>query len=141
MSSSTAATPTAIIPTLDTQSILANPKDIMAYVLRYYFTAPKSVSNTTYAMMASFAETASRYQSVPSNLVAQVEADLQNVYNRFFPIESTTVNISSSDNGDGSYNIIVQVSTIQNGTSYALGSDVSVNANGVLEIKWHPNLN
>ena len=139
MSSST--TPTNIIPTLDTQSILTNPKDIIGYILRYYFTAPKSVSNSTYNYMISFADTSSQYQGVATNLVTQVTRDLNTVLNRFFPAGATSVNVSSSDNGDGSYNLTVQVSTVVNGKSYALGSDVSVTSTGILNLKWHPQFN
>lgn len=132
------STITNIIPTLDSQSVLVNPSDQLAYILRYYFTAPKSVSNTSLNYMISFADTASRYQNVATDLITQVTQDLMGVYNRFFPPQATTVNVSAENNGNGTYNITVQVSTVVNGTSYALGSDVTVNATGVLQIKYHP---
>ena len=132
---------TNIIPTLDTQSILKNPSDILAYVIRYYFTAPKSVSNSTFDFMVSFADSASKYQNVIANLVSQVQKDLMGVFNRFFSAQATTVNVTPQDNGDGSYNITVECSTVVNGKNYALGGDITVNNTGVLQIKWHPQFN
>lgn len=137
---STTSPPINAIFTLDSQSILTNPIDILSYVLRYYCTAAKSVSNTTFNQMISIMNTISKYQNNSNTLVQQVTNDLMSVFSRFFPSNSTIVNVTSSDNGDGSYNITIKLAVILNNTSYTLGSDVTVNSNGVLQLKWHPQL-
>lgn len=139
MSSTITPAPINIIPTLDTQSILSDPRDILAYQLRYYCTAPLSVSNSTAGAMISIADTASRYQGSSETMVKQVTKDLTSVYNRFFPIGATIVNVSSSDNANGTYNLTIALAVNVNNTSYTLGADVSVNQNGILSLKWHPN--
>lgn len=133
--------PTPIIMTLDSQSVLTSPLDIMGYLLRYYMTAPKSVSNTAYPFMISIADTISKYQGNAASLGQQVTTDLTSVFNRFFPPGSSVINVSTEDNGDGTYNLTLQLSVSINGQSYALGADVSVNSAGILNLKWHPQLN
>lgn len=129
-----------IIPTLDTQQILQDPRDILSYQLRYYTTAPKSVSDTTPNEMISLMDDISKYQYNSGSLVNAVSNSLQTVYNRFFPPGATTVNVSPSDNGDGTYDIVIQISVILSGSIYSLGANVSVNTTGVLQLKWHPSL-
>lgn len=134
-------TPTPIIPNLGPMSIISSPVDILAYVIRYYTTAPKSVSDATHDLMISLADDVSRYQSDPNNLISVVTTSLQSVYNRYFPGRSITVDVSANDNGNGTYNITIQVSVILDGINYTLGSDVQVNRNGVLLLTFHPTLN
>lgn len=134
----TAATPISIIPTLDTQSILTDPRDILAYILRYYAMAPKSVSNSTPALMISLADTVSRYQANADYLAEMVAQDLNGVYNRFFAPGTTTVDVSSTDNGDGSYNLTISLAVLQNTQTFMLGASVTVNQSGILNLKWHP---
>jgi len=133
-------TPTPVIPTLDSISIIQDPRDILSYVLRYYATAPKSVSDSTPDAMISLADTTSRYQANPNTMAVQVTTDLTTVYNRFFPPGSLSVIVDTADNGDGSYNITIQLAVILNAVSYTLGADVSVNSTGLLQLKWHPAL-
>ena len=132
---------TPIIPCLDTQSILSEPRDILAYVLRYYTTAPKSVSDTTPYAMISLADDVSRYQGNPSHLANAVNKALLTTYSRFFDPGAVSVDVSTEDNGDGSYNVTILLSVIRNGTTYTLGADVAVGNNGILQLKWHPSLN
>lgn len=129
-----------IIPTLDSQSILTDPRDILGYIVRYYCTAPKTVSDTTSSYMISIADTISRYQAAPSNMIKQVTNDLQGILNRFFPVNASSVDVTSSTNPDGSYNLTIRLTAVSNGTSYSLGSDVTVNSAGILNLKWHPQL-
>ena len=136
----TVTTPIPIVPTLDAQSILSNPQDILAYQLRYYITMPLSVSDTTSGLMISLADTVSRYQAIEGNLVRSVTDDLTTVYSRFFPqTGSLTVDVTTSDNGDGTYNITILLAVIVNGQSYTLGSDVTVGAAGNMVLTYHPN--
>jgi hypothetical protein len=134
-------TPINIIPTLDTQSILTDPRDILAYVLRYYCTAPKSVSNSTYGQMISFADTASKYQSNVSNMVSHVTSDLKSVLQRFFKGNVLTVDIGADDNGNNTYDIVIQLAVTVNNVNYSLGANVSVGSTGILNVTWHPQLN
>ena len=127
-----------IIPTLDTAPILTDPRDILGYVLRYYTTSAKSVSDSTAPGMISFMDDISRYQNDPSLLCNEVTKSLQSVYGRFFDPRTTTILVTSGDNGDGTYNITIQLSVIQNGSSYTLGADVTVSKTGILQLKWHP---
>ena len=137
---SVTTTPIPIIPTLDVQSILDDPRDILAYILRYYVTAPKSVSNSTPAAMISFADTASRYQSDSNVLSSAIIKDLSSVYGRFFDLNATTIDVSTQDNGNGTYNVTILLATIKNNTSYTLGASISVDNTGAINIKYHPNL-
>ena len=132
---------TPIIPCLDTQSLLVDPRDILSYVLRYYTTAPKSVSDTTPYAMISLADDISRYQDNQNNLSRAVTTALQSVYTRFFDPGTTSVDVSTSDNGDGSYNLTIQLSVGKNGVPYTLGANVAVSNNGILQLKYHPSLN
>jgi len=131
---------TVIIPTLDSLPILTDPRDILGYTIRYYATAPKSVSDTTPKYMISLADTVSKYQSDPDALANRVIADLQIVLNRFFfsPNASTSVDVSTSDNGDGTFNLTIQIAAMLNGNPYTLGASVSVNSTGILQLKFHP---
>lgn len=138
---STTVTPINIVPTLDSQSILTDPRDILGYQLRYYCTAPKSVSNVTFNSMISIADTASRYQDNPEVMASQVTSDLNTVFNRFFPPGATTINVSTDDNGDGTYNLVIQMAVFVNGKSYTLGADITVTSTGIAVLKWHPQLN
>jgi hypothetical protein len=137
-----AITPISIIPTLDSQSLLVDPRDKLAYVVRWYATAPKSVSNSTPNAMISLADTTSRYQSDSSQMIKAVTDDLQGVFSRIFPsrVANVSVDVSASDNGDGSYNITLQLAVSQNGTNYTIGADVTVDNTGLLIPKWHPTL-
>ena len=130
--------PIPIIPTLDSQSILKDPRDILAYVLRYYTTAPKSISDTTPNAMISIMDDISKYQGNQSTLISAVTTSLQSVYTRFFPMGSLSVDVSTSDNGDGSYNVTILLSVILNGVNYTIGGDVSVSNTGILQLKFHP---
>ncbi len=137
----TTTAPTPIILTLDSQSVLSNPIDIIAYVLRYYLTAPKSVSDTTYAAMISFADTASRYQDNLNVTAQSVITDLSAVFNRFFNATNnggSSIDVTPTDNGDGTYNLTIAITVSVQGRSYALGADVSIDNTGVLAIKYHP---
>ena len=129
-----------IIPTLDSQSILTDPRDILGYTLRFYCSTARSVSDNMYYNIVSIQDTISRYQNNPTSLATQVTKDLTNVLNRFYPSGASNVDVSTSSNGDGTYNLKIQLSVITNGSSYALGADVSVNSNGMLSLKWHPQL-
>jgi len=133
-------TPVNIIPTLDLQSILSNPTDILGYVIRYYTTAPKSVSDSTPRVMISLANDVSRYQDSPDTLVTVVTQSLQRVLFRYFPAPSqVTVDVSTNDNGDGSYNLTILLAVMTNGNNYSLGANVSVNSTGLLQLKFTPN--
>jgi hypothetical protein len=133
-------TPINIIPTLDLQSILSNPTDILGYVIRYYTTAPQSISDTTPHAMISLANDVSRYQNSPDTLVGAVTRSLQSVLQRYFPAPSqVTVDVSTSDNGDGSYDLTILLAVTTNGNNYSLGANVSVNATGRLQLKFTPN--
>lgn len=129
-----------IIPTLDSQSILMDPRDILSYIIRYYCTAPKSVSNTAYNYTISLTDTISKYQGNRSQLKQYVTNDLQEVLNRFYPVNTSSIDISTEENDNNSYNVVIKISVIKDGRSYSIGADVSVSANGILQPKWHPNL-
>jgi hypothetical protein len=139
--STTTTSPTNIIPTLDSQSILTSPIDQIGYIIRYYCTAPKSISNTTFAQMISIADTISRYQGNKSTLTQQITNDLNSVFNRFFPLGSTIINVTTTDNDDGSYNVTIGVSAVINGVNYSLGANVGVTTTGILTLKWTPQFN
>jgi hypothetical protein len=132
----------AMIPTLDTQSILSDPRDILGYQLAFYTRTPKSVSDTTPWAIVSMADAISRYQYNQSALVAAVTQDLKSVYARFFtpPAGSVSVDVSTSDNADGTYDVTINLSAVSNGVPYTLGADVTVNAAGSLHLKYHPAL-
>lgn len=133
--------PIPIIPTLDTCPILTDVRDILAYILRYYTTAPKSVSDTTPRQMISLMDDISKYQGDKSLLVSKATYALQTVYSQFFPQDASSVDITTSDNGDGSYNLIIQLTATVNGSTYTVGGNVSVSNTGILQLTWHPSLN
>jgi hypothetical protein len=136
------STTTTILPTLDSQSILTNPVDILSYIIRYYCTAPKSISDTTPTLMISLADDVSRYQNDSGMLINIVTTALQSVLNQYFPSPnaSSTVDVSTSDNGDNTYNLTIQLVATVNGAVYTIGADVSVNSAGILLLKFHPGL-
>jgi hypothetical protein len=132
-----------IIPTLDTQGILSDPRDIMAYILHYYTTAPKSVSDSTPASMISLLDDISTYQSNANALANAATRSLQAAFANFYPASSgnsASVTVETSDNGDDTYNLIIQVSVRVNTVPYTLGADVSISPTGTLQLKYHPTL-
>lgn len=135
-----ASTPISIVPTLDVISVLTDPRDILAYVLRWYTTVPKSISDSTPAQIISMTDAISRYQDNPRRLTDAIMSDLRNVYSNYFGPNSTTVDVSTSDNGNGTYNVTIQLATTSNGSTYALGSSVTVDGTGALQLKFHPTL-
>ena len=134
------ATITQILPCLDTQNILNDPRDILAYVIRYYTTAPKSVSDTTPNLMISLMDDISRYQNTPSTLISAVTTALQTVLGNYFPLPTSavSVNVSTNDNGNGTYNLTIELAINTNNNNYTMGADVSVNSTGILQLKFHP---
>ena len=136
------ASPIPILPCLDTQSILNDPRDILAYIIRYYVTAPKSVSDTTPFSMISLADDISRYQNSPSTIVSKVTEALQQTLANYFPKPdaSASVDVTTSDNGDGSYNLTIRVAASTVNGTFSLGADVGVGSTGILQLKFHPNL-
>ena len=129
-----------MIPTLDRQPLLTHPTDILSYVLRWYTTSPKTISDTTPTAIISIIDTISRYQSNPSTLASKVASDLYSVYGNYFPVGTTTVDTSTSDNGNGTYNLTISISTIQGGSPYSIGVDITVGNSGILQFTPHPQL-
>ncbi len=91
--------------------------------------------------MISIADTISRYQGNKSTLTQQITNDLNSVFNRFFPLGSTIINVTTTDNDDGSYNVTIGVSAVINGVNYSLGANVGVTTTGILTLKWTPQFN
>lgn len=133
-----AAAPIAIIPTLDSQSILTDPRDIMGYVLRWYVTAPKSISDSTPRQMISIIDTISRYENDKSTLIAKVTEELQGVFNNYFANGTASVDTTANDNGDGSYNLTITLAVVQANSTTTLGADISTDSTGMVSLKWHP---
>lgn len=134
------ANPTPIVPTLEGLGILSDPQDILAYVLRWYVTVPKSISDSTPDHIISIADSTSRYQNNPTRLVEAVRNDLMGVYTRYFGPGSSTIDISVNDHGNGTYDIIIQIAAIVAGKSHTLGSNVTVGQDGAITLKFHPSL-
>ena len=83
------------IPTLGAALMLTSPPDMMAYVLRYYATAPFQGNNENITQAISLANTLSKYSYDSSMVTNPIQSELTDEFNRVFP-QATSLSVDVS---------------------------------------------
>ena len=125
----------AIIPSMDSSSKnLTEPTDIIEYVLRHYFSAPKNINDTHRP-----GEISLRYDEAESGhdevaLAKAAERNLiMNLDKYFSEADSLSVNVASTDLGDNEFELSIDVIVTIDGTPYAIDNTVKVDSSGNLQ--------
>lgn len=121
------------IPTLGSQEFITKPQLMMAYVLRYYTTAPKSTSNTHYDQKISLTDTLSRYGNDMSAITGPVRVELLAEFTRLFPDASIEIDVTTTSTDNVTYELVISPIVTMDGMAYTVDKTVSIK-NGVLYI-------
>lgn len=122
------------IPTLGAALMLTSPPDMMAYVLRYYATAPFQGNNENISQAISLANTLSKY-SYDSTMVSNpIQTELTDEFNRVFPdATSLSVDVTVTTVTSSLYTITISPTVTIGQDTYAVSRTISTN-NGVITL-------
>jgi hypothetical protein len=99
------------VPTLEGSVWVTDPQSIIAYTLRRYCRTPMNTMPFLSDMIISINQQIALYGREPDNLVARIQSDLQNVYNRIFGDEREVSVTATYANkvADNTYDITIAV--------------------------------
>lgn len=135
-----ATTFTPMVFTLGPQTVLTDPKQIIAYTLRHFINAPASVSDIYRNMTISLPDIISNYGSDRATVSKPIITQLTGALSRIFGNTSTvTIDVdiedppmSSGKSGSRYYSVGISVRVQYNGMIYSCDPSITVNANGQL---------
>lgn len=131
-----------LVMTLGAQTLVTDPRAIIAYQLRYFIYAPLSVSDTYQGMAVSLADCVSRFGRDRSAVIGPITTQLTDMFTRIFGEDSVvTVDVraenTNSTDGQGQpdiyYTLRLGVQVTYNGIIYPADPTIYVeNGNLVL---------
>lgn len=122
------------IPTLGAALFLDRPQDMLAYVLRYYASAPFQGNNSNISQAISLANTLSRYSYDRTQITGPIIAELQAEYGRVFPdAASVSVDVTTTAVSDSLYTITISPTVTIGTTVYSVSRTLSA-SNGILTL-------
>lgn len=120
------------IPTLGAALMLTSPPDMMAYVLRYYATAPFQGNNENITQAISLANTLSKYSYDSSMVTNPIQSELTDEFNRVFPqATSLSVDVSVTTVTSSLYTISISPTVTIGENTYSVSRTIST-SNGVI---------
>lgn len=123
---------TPVVPTLSKTTFLTDPSDSIAYIIRHFCSAPKSVTETTWSSNISIEDIISRYSGSIDTICSQAQQALATVFNRIYGNGSTTVTVTYQTTNQIDYAIVISVLVGYNNNIYSISSNITVNSNGQL---------
>lgn len=116
------------VPSLEGSLFLTDPQSIIAYIMRKYFRTPKNTIPIVGDSIISLPWQVARFGKEPDTLVANIQSDLQKVFDRIFANErKITVSVNHTPNGDAGYDINITVMfTTLSGELNQLGTTISL---------------
>lgn len=131
---------TPCIPTLDASvGIITSVQDIVAYVIRHILSQPVGATNLFTASCVSFRELYAKYHHDKDALAARLQNELGNVFSRYFPNNSTRVEVTATEVVNAVYNLEIRVYVTDEENSGKLvltESKVKIGDNGVMDIAF-----
>ena len=125
------ADPTPMVPTLGGDPYLRDPVRIIAYILNYYFSAPKSAMITWYNEAISFKHTLARRRDSEEEILPEaVSSELTAALTRIFGSQvQVEVTLHPGEN-DITKILRISVSVIVDGTPHMLDKNVTLSEDG-----------
>lgn len=116
------------VPSLEGSLFLTEPQSIIAYQLRKYFRTPKDTIPIVGDSIISLPWQVARFGKEPDTLVANMQSDLQKVFERIFTNErKISVSVTHTPNGDGAYDVNLTVMyTALSGELNQIGTTISL---------------
>lgn len=100
----------ALVPSLEGGLYLKDPQSIIAYTLRKYFRVPKEAVTLLENMIVSLRHQVSLHGGQPEVLTANIQSDLQGVFNRIFQEErQVTVTCTYEMTSTNTYDVTIAV--------------------------------
>lgn len=110
-------------PTISTVGNPQNPVELAMKLIEYYNEANWSQSNSFFGNVKCLAAAIKEFQHSPDRLSEKIRQDLTVVFSRHFDQPDFTV--SSSDNGNGTYDLTITGSYYSDGKKYDLSEKYS----------------
>ena len=122
----------ATIPTLTGTMIIRDSRSIILFQLRRYFKTPKEAMPFLDGAIISLNYQLVRFSQEIDKLTANIQADLQSVFNRIFTKDRpVTVSVVSTPDGNDGVTIIISVTyTSANGDVNQVGANLSLDNKG-----------
>ena len=126
---------TPIIPTLDRASnrVLSDPADVIAYLVKFFFTNPGNISEPFANLQVSFRKLNATFGSNAKQMVDQTTIQLQTVINRYYPDGRFLVNVTALNETTPNYTLRVGI-VDRNGTPVMVAS-TTINEDGTVNIQ------
>lgn len=126
--------PIPAIPTLGATTLLTDPGQIIAYVIRQFCTTPRSISTIYQDSVISLGDILSRASNDSTAATQQAQIALTKVFGSIFGNGSINVSVTSEQVTSATYSLLIVVQVNYNNTIYGISNTVQVN-NGVLVLE------
>lgn len=122
------------VPTLGATTLLTDPSQILAYVIRQFCTTPQHISTLYYQNVISLGDLISRSGNDANAVAGPAQTALMQVLNAIFGSGAASVSTEINQLTDASYSLVLVVQVVYQGQVYGVTPTVQV-TNGVLVLQ------
>lgn len=124
-----------MVPTLGATLMLTNPAEILAYTVRHFACAPKSISAMFYNQSYSLLDLISRYGQSQEAIVIPVQSALEKMCSAIFGNQgSSLVQVSTINLGNDMYTLVINVQVVIGQLIYSVSPKISISKDGVIQM-------
>ena len=118
-----------IILTLRKNTAVTDISEQIAYIIKYFWKAPKSMNDTLRDYMVSYMDIVSTYTDIPT-ICNQCQIALTGVFTRMYGNGSAAVSVTSSTEDGVNYSITIDVTVTWNDETYGASDKFTVDSDG-----------